>query len=95
MFSSIPSLAQARIALASNAPWLIFASLVYVVGVVCYYAGRENATTSLEANLEDTLEYVSQPVSSNIDSSWSFPVSVTVDESFETKKVDLGFFTEE
>jgi predicted membrane channel-forming protein YqfA (hemolysin III family) len=95
MFSAIPSLAQATIALAANAPWLIIASLAYVVGVVCYYTGRENAATSVEANLEDMLEYVSQPVSSKIDSLWSFPVSVTVDESYEIKRADLDFFTEE
>jgi predicted membrane channel-forming protein YqfA (hemolysin III family) len=95
IFSAIPSLAQATIALAANVPWLIIASLAYVNGVVCYYAGRENAATSVEANLEDTLEYVSQPVSSKIDSLWSFPVSVTVGESYEIKRVDLDFFTEE
>jgi len=95
IFSAIPSLAQATIALAANTPWLIITSLAYVVGVVCYYAGRENAATSVEANLEYTQEYVSQPVSSKIDSLWSFPVSAAIDESHEIKRVDLDFFTEE
>jgi len=95
IFSAIPSLAQATIALAMNAPWLIIASLVYVVGVIGYYARRENGATSVEANLVDTQEYVSQPVSSKIDSLWAFPVSVTIDENYEIKREDLSFFTEE
>jgi len=94
MFSAIPSLAQATIALAMNAPGLIIASFAYVAGFVCYYARRENLATSVEANSVDTQEYVSQPVSSKIDSLCPSPVSVTVDESYEIKREDSGFFTE-
>lgn len=82
MFSAIPSLAQATIALAVNAPWLIISYLAYVAGFVCYYARRENLGTSIEAKLVDTQEYTSQPASSKIDSPCSFPVSVSVDESY-------------
>ena len=94
VFSAIPSLAQATIALAVSAPWLILASLTYVVGVVGYYAGRENAATSDEANVEEMQEYVSQPVSSKIDSLWSFPVGALTALGVLVLQGALGFWND-
>jgi hypothetical protein len=93
IFSAIPSLAQTTIALAASAPWLIIASLTYVVGVVGYYAGRENAATSDEANVEEMQES-SQPVSSKIDSLWSFPVGALTALGILVLQGALGFWND-
>jgi hypothetical protein len=41
LLSGVPFLNSTPIALVASATWLIIASLAYVVGFVCYFAGRE------------------------------------------------------
>ena len=50
--SQTPYLAQAIIsaALAAIAPYLVLATLACIIGGVGYYAGRENAATSISSN---------------------------------------------
>lgn len=45
LFSGLPILNQASIAFVLNAPWLILSALMYVIGFVGYFAGRENVAT--------------------------------------------------
>jgi predicted membrane channel-forming protein YqfA (hemolysin III family) len=42
LFSSVPSFDGAPIALAASAQWLLLAALLYIVGIVGYYAGRDS-----------------------------------------------------
>jgi hypothetical protein len=59
VFSAAPIFGQVSIliSLAASAPWLVLASLLYVVGFVGYYAGRETVTTS--SSLDETDESAS------------------------------------
>jgi hypothetical protein len=78
IFSTVPILSQASIlvSLAASAPWFVLAALLYVVGVVGYYAGRENVAPSDEENVEEMQEDASQPISNRIDPQWAFPMGV-------------------
>jgi hypothetical protein len=93
IFSAAPIFSQASIlvSLAASAPWFVLAALLYVVGVVGYYAGRENAATSDEANIEEMQEDADQPVSYKIDPLWSFPIGIFVTIGVLVSQIALGF----
>jgi hypothetical protein len=86
MFSGLPILNQAALALAVNAHWLILASLAYVVGFVGYYAGRENA--------EETQKHVRQSDSTKLNSIWSIPIGASVILAVLVLQFVLGFMNE-
>ena len=69
LLSGVPFLNEAPIALAASAPYFVLAALLYVVGVVGYYAGRENVATPT------TLTKADKRVSYKISSEWSLAVS--------------------
>ena len=97
LFSAAPIFGQVSIlvSLAASAPMFVFASLLYVVGFVGYYAGRENAATSDEANVEEMLEDASQPVSNKIDPLWSFPIGICVTIGVFVLQIGMGFRSSE
>jgi predicted membrane channel-forming protein YqfA (hemolysin III family) len=69
IFSGTPFISQASfpISLSASAPWLVISALMYVVGIVGYFAGKETTYTQ-------TLEKQKRkPISSKIDRYWSFP----------------------
>ena len=70
IFSGFSFFGQASIpiSLAASAPWLILASIMYVVGIVGYFAGKEKHYPSPD------LDEVGEEVSRWIDSYWSFPI---------------------
>jgi len=69
LLSGVPFLNEAPIALAASARYFVLAALLYVVGVVGYYAGRENVATPTTLIKED------KRVSYKISSEWSLAVS--------------------
>jgi hypothetical protein len=97
IFSAAPIFGQVSIliSLAASAPWFVLASLLYVVGIVGYYAGRENAATSDEANVDEMLEDPSQPVSNKIDPLWSFPIGIFVTIGVFVLQIGMGFRSSE
>jgi hypothetical protein len=59
--------ASLPISLSASAPWLVISALMYVVGIVGYFAGKETTyTPSLEKQKRN-------PISGKIDRFWSFP----------------------
>jgi hypothetical protein len=69
IFSEVLVINQAilSIPLAASAPWLVLSALMYVVGIVGYFAGKETSYTPI---LEKPKR---KPFSSKIDRAWSFP----------------------
>jgi hypothetical protein len=55
------------VALAANAPWLILAALMYVVGVVGYFAGKENG-------FKEKGKPARRRISIRLEPIWSFPI---------------------
>jgi len=53
-------------ALTANAPWFVLAALMYVVGFVGYFAGKENVNKSGK--------FAGRRISSRIAPVWSFPI---------------------
>lgn len=97
IFSAAPIFGQASIlvSLAASAPLFVLAAFLYVVGVVGYYAGRENAPTSDEANAEEMHEDASQPVSNKTDPLWSFPIGIVVTIGVLVLQIAMGFGSSE
>ena len=97
IFSAAPIFSQASIlvSLAASAPWFVLAALLYVVGVVGYYAGRENVATSDEENVEEMQEDASQPDSNKIDPLWSFPIGIFVTIGVLVLQIAMGFRSSE
>jgi len=75
----------APIAFVANAPWFIIAALNYVVGIVGYFAGKEN-------ELKETGKPESRRVSFEVDSMWSFPIGVFVVLVVLLLQFALGFW---
>jgi ABC-type polysaccharide/polyol phosphate export permease len=91
--SVLPSLAQVTIALAATAAYFVLAALSYVVGVVGYYAGRENAATSITANkatLKETQKPIIQHGADKVDSLWSFAIGTLVTFAVLVLLIGLG-----
>ena len=70
IFSEVFVLNQASISipLAASVPWLVLSALLYVVGIVGYFAGKDTVYSPI---LEKQKR---KPISSKIDPVWSFPV---------------------
>lgn len=68
LVSGVPFLNRTPIALAASAPYLVFAALMYVVGVVGYYAKKERVAT------QTTVIKTNKHVSRKINSEWSLAV---------------------
>jgi hypothetical protein len=67
----LPDQFSISISLIASAPLLVLTTLLYIVGVVGYYAGREN--TTIKSALDEAEEYESTKSSSV----WSFAVGIS------------------
>jgi hypothetical protein len=86
IFSAAPIFGQVSIliSLAASAPWFVVASLLYVVGFVGYYAGREPSTAS------KGLDKTDKPAS-NKSFIWSFLIGFLAFFGVFTLQFILGF----
>ncbi len=92
MIAQTPYLDQALIsaALAAIAPYLVLATLAYVIGGVGYYAGRENAATSISSNksnvtISATLDKIDN-LEEIVDNNFNFNVIIKKFEEIEEKQ---------
>ena len=72
-------LTQAAIptSLAASAQWFVLAALMYVVGIVGYYAGKENDFKKKEeSDFKKKEKPARLPISIRITPFWSFPIGV-------------------
>jgi uncharacterized membrane protein len=74
-------------ALAANTPWFILAALAYVVGIVGYFAGKEN-------KLKETGKPASRRVSFEMDSMWSIPIGAFVVLTVLLLQFGLGYWND-
>jgi len=77
-------------ALAVIAPYLVLAAIVYVIGGVGYYAGRENVATSMSSNksnvmISATLDKIDS-LEENVDNNFNFTVIIKRFEEIEEKQ---------
>ena len=85
----------APVALAAQTPWFVLAALAYVVGVVGYFAGKENTPMSPStniANVDEKAEPASRHVSIRLDTMWSFPIGTFIVLIVFALQIALGFW---
>jgi len=75
------------IALVANAPWFILAALMYVVGFVGYYAGREY-------EFEKMGKPRWQPIPAKVDPMWAVPIGAVVIILLIAMQIGMGYWNE-
>jgi len=84
----------ARFALVANAPWFVLATLMYVVGIVGYFAGKENPTIKNESNVEETQDLESEYGSYRFDPLWSVAIGALVALALLVLQGAMGFWND-
>jgi hypothetical protein len=92
MITQTPYLDQALIltALSTIVPYLVLATLTYVIGGIGYYAGRENAATSTSSNKSNVTISATPDKIDNleeiVDNNFNFTVIIKGFEEIEEKQ---------